>query len=119
MRIVDQIRERQKARKRELSSNPTLDQILGMRLSELSRRNIALRIYSEVLGCEIWLCSSEEMAAQIKEDDPGSVTYTVDELRKLYSLKPSPEDLRGIYNAKTVFPGSKIIASRLKEDIEP
>jgi hypothetical protein len=86
-----------------------------LRLSELAKRNIALKIYSEVLGSEIWLCSSEEMAAQLRQDDPEAVTYTVDELRKLYKLQPFPEDLRGIHNAKTIFPGSKIIDSRLKE----
>lgn len=38
--------------------------ILQLRLSELSKRNIALKIYSEVLGCKIWLCGNKKMSLQ-------------------------------------------------------
>lgn len=89
---------------RTFSTN--LEQILKLRLSELANRNI--KIFSEVLGCEIWLCGTEEMANQLRQDDPEVVTYTVEELRKLYKLQPSPKVLRGIHNTKIVFPKSKI-----------
>ncbi len=89
--------------------------ILQLKLSELAKRDIAIRIYSEVLGCEIWLCGTEQMASQIKQDDPEAVIYTVGELRRLYRLNPDPESLRSIHNAKAIFPGSKVIDSRLKE----
>lgn len=92
-----------------------IDQILSMRLSELSRRNIALRIYSEVLGCEIWVCGNGEMTAQLKQDDTGAVVYTANEMRKLMSLKPDSQGLRNVHIAKTVFPESKIVDSKLKE----
>ncbi len=95
-----------------------IDQILSMRLSELSRRNIALRIYSEVLGCEIWLCDNGTMAAQIRQHDPGAVTYTVNELRKLYKLQPFPNGLRAIHGTKAIFDGSRIIDSKLRADSE-
>jgi hypothetical protein len=72
----------QKEREAE-ASVPSLNQILQLRLAELSRRNIALKIFSEILDCEIWLCGNEKMASQVQQDDPGVVTYTVSEMRKL------------------------------------
>lgn len=118
MGIVDQIRERQRARKKELSSIPTLEQILGLRLSELVRRGIAIKIHSEVLGCEIWLCGNERIAAQLRQDDLGAVIYTADEMRRLIKVNRVSEDLKGIHNAKTGFPGSKVVDSRLEEAID-
>src|SRR5579875_919 len=115
MGVIDQIRERQRERKRELSSNLTSDLILGMKLSEFARHDISLRIHSEVLSCDVWLCSNEKTALQVKEDKPGAITYTINELRKLYKLQPSPEDLRTIHDTKSIFPRSKIIDSSLKE----
>lgn len=91
-----------------------IDQILNMRLSKLSRRIIAIKIYSDVLGCEIWLCGNEQIAAQLRQDDPQTVVYTADELRKLNKLQPSPEDLRAIHNTKDVFEESRIVDSSLK-----
>jgi hypothetical protein len=58
MSIVDQIRERQKVRGKELSSTPTLEQVLNMPLSEFAKRNMAIKINSKVLDCEIVLCSN-------------------------------------------------------------
>ncbi len=115
MSIIDRIRERQREGKKEPSSSLTLEQILRMRLSELAQRNIALRIYSEVLGCEIWMCSTTEMGNQLREDDPAAVIYIATELRNLCKLQPSPEDLRALHNTKTVFPGSKIVDTTLKK----
>ncbi|MGE5443325.1 MAG: hypothetical protein ACM3SR_01830 [Ignavibacteriales bacterium] len=114
MSIVDQIRERQRARKKELSATLNLEQNLGMRLSELGKRDIALKIYSEVLVCEIWLCGTEQMAAQLRQDDPEVTVYTANEMRRLMSLNPDPEELMNIHMAKSVFPKSKIVYSRLK-----
>jgi hypothetical protein len=91
------------------------ERILGLRLPELAKRNIALKIYSEVLGCEVWLSSNEQMASPVKGDDPVAVTYTVDELRNLYKLQPSPEELRAIHDTKDIFEGSEIVDSNLKE----
>ncbi len=93
----------------------SLEQILGLRLSELTKRNIALRVNSEVLGSEIWLCGNQEMAAKVRQDDPRAVVYTADKLRKLYNLQPSPDGLRAIHNVKIVFNESRV-DSRLKED---
>ncbi|MGE5445121.1 MAG: hypothetical protein ACM3SR_11065 [Ignavibacteriales bacterium] len=92
-----------------------LESILQLRLSELSKRNRAIKIYSEVLGCEIWLCGTEQMVTQLRQDDPEVITYTAGELKRLMSLNPDPKGLMNIHIAKSVFPGSKIIDSRLKE----
>jgi len=79
---------------------------------------MALLVDSRVLGEHVWFCSGEEMAAQIRRDDPEVVTYTVDELRELLHLNPNPEDLKAIHNAKSVFPNSHIVDSNLKKKNE-
>lgn len=79
-----------------------------LKLSEFARRDMAVEIYSEVLGCNLWLCSNDEMAAQIKEDVPRAVCYTCEELRQLVSLNPDPESLKKIHDAKAFMPNSKI-----------
>ncbi len=89
-----------------------------MKLSEIENRDIAIQIYSEVLCCNLWLCSNNGMAAQIRRDDPEVVTYTVDELRELLHLNPNPDDLLAIHNAKSVFLGSRVIESNLKKKNE-
>ncbi len=89
-----------------------------MKLSELKDRDMAIQIYSEVLCCNLWLCSNNGMAAKIRGDDPEAVTYTVGELREIINLKPNPEDLKAIHNAKLVFPNSKIIDSKLNNKNE-
>jgi hypothetical protein len=49
------------------------------------------------------------MIAQVKQDDPGAVTYTVDEMRELIRLNPDPESLQAINNTKSVFGNSRLI----------
>ena len=85
-----------------------IEQILGMRLSQFAKRSIAIQIYSEILGCELWLCSNEEMASQIKQDDPEAVIYTIAELKQLVMLNPDPESLKSIHNTKAVFSKSRL-----------
>ena len=83
-------------------------------LSEFEKREIAVEIYSELLKCNIWLCSDEDMADQIKMDSPGAVCYTTHELRDIIKLNPSPESLKKINEAKGTFPGSSIISTENK-----
>jgi len=92
---------------------PNLEQITSMKLTELAKRDIAIQIFSEILDCEIWLCSNEAMEIQIKKDDPAAITYTIDEIMNLIKLNPDPEELKRIHNAKEVFVDSKIVDSRL------
>ncbi len=80
----------------------TLECIPGITLAEFARRDIAVEIYSEFLQCKIWLCSNDEIATQLKKDAPEQVCYTLDEIRSLLTLNPSPESLKKIHEAKTV-----------------
>jgi len=84
---------------------PTIEQVTNMKLSELAKRNIAIQIFSKVLDCNIWLCSNIEMANQVTSDDPEAITYSVDEVRELIRLRPSPHELRKINDIKAVFRG--------------
>ncbi|MGE5444485.1 MAG: hypothetical protein ACM3SR_07775 [Ignavibacteriales bacterium] len=113
LEIVDRVLEKQKEEK----AKPQKIDISLLRLSELSKRNIAIKIYSEVLGCEIWLCGNEEMAAQLRQDDPGAMIYTANEMRKLLRLNPNSEDLKRIHTVKTLFNSSKIINSTYIDSI--
>ena len=104
LEIIDRVLEKQRREKAE----PNKADISLLRLSELAKRNMAIEIYSELLGCSFWFCSNELMALQVKDDYPDAVTYTVDEIRELIKLQPSPEELRAINNVKRVFKESKI-----------
>ena len=86
-----------------------INEIEESKLSELSKRKIAIMIYSQILNSNIWICSNEEMITQVKEDEPGAITYSLDEIRKILNLNPKPEELRELHNAKLVFPNSKIV----------
>lgn len=92
-------------------SEPILrsDQILQLKLSELTKGDIAIKIHSEILKCEIWLCPSDSIGSQIRRDDPETAIYTVDELRELIRLRPTLEELRYIQNVKSVFSNSRLI----------
>ena len=88
----------------------TVECIPGITLTEFARRDIAVEIYSDFLQCNLWLCSNNEMATQLKKDAPEQVCYTLDELRHLISLNPDPKSLQKINSAKSVFPGSTLKA---------
>ena len=95
--------------KREEPQSLEIEGVSRLTLFELSKRDIAIQVYSGFLNCIIWLCSNEEMAAQIKRDDPEAITYSVDEIMNLIKLNPDPDGLRRIHNAKEVFMNSKIV----------
>jgi hypothetical protein len=82
--IPSQQAEKDKRRKQE---ELQVADISPLTLTELSRRNMALEIYSELLGCTIWLCSNTEMVKEIQKDDPSAICYTVDEVRRFLELK--------------------------------
>jgi hypothetical protein len=78
----------------EKKDNPQIADIFPLTLTELGRRNMALEIYSEVLGCTIWLCSNTEMVKEIQKDNPSAICYTVDEVRRFLELKATQESIR-------------------------
>lgn len=94
------------------TSNFDVEGVSRLTLFELSKRNMAIEIYSEILNCNIWICSNEEMVTQVKKDDPKAVTYSVRELRELIRLHPHPKEIRRIHDTKIVFEGSKIVGEK-------
>lgn len=105
--LLDRLNKKIEERKKQ-DPNPSTADISDLTLAEFARRNIAVEVYSEIIGCVIWLCSDEEMKAQMEREAPGHVCYTVRELRNLLKLNPSPEDLKKIHEAKEIFPNSTI-----------
>jgi hypothetical protein len=96
---------------------PTREEIESMELSKFAKRGIAIEIYSEVLGGNLWFCPDDAMATQIKLDVPNAVTYTVNELMELIKLQPNSDELIRINHAKKAFGNSRIIYSKLKKEI--
>jgi hypothetical protein len=68
---------------------------------------MAIEIYSETLNCELWLCSDEEMGAQVR-GTILTITYTVHEIIELIKLQPNSDEIIRINHAK-VFCNSRII----------
>lgn len=86
----------------------SFESIPAMRLADFGSRDIAIEIYSEVLGCKLWLCSNDKMAEKIEKEAPGQVCYIAEELRHLISHRPSHESLRMIHEVKVTNSGSSI-----------
>jgi hypothetical protein len=109
-------------KKREASYHPghssENDDHASLELSEFAKRNMGIEIYSEILGCNVWLCSNEEMASQLRQDDPEAITYTVKELIELIKLQPDSDEIIRINHAKKVFANSRIMYSKLGTGIK-
>lgn len=101
--------EKAQAETKEAEIPATLDHISNMRFSELERRNIAVQIFSEILGCTVWLCGNNKLADKIRRDSSDAVVYTTAEFRCLIDMNPGPEALKEIHAAKQTFPGSTIV----------
>jgi len=93
----------------------TVENLPTITFGEFARRNIAVEIYSEFLGSNLWLCSNSEMATQLMNDAPAQVCYTLDEIKNLLTLNPSPDCIKKIHEAKTSFAGSIIKESVTKK----
>ena len=53
------------------------------------------------------------MAAQLRQNDPEAIIYTVNEMRELLRLESTPGDIKRIRNAKNALNGSKILPTLL------
>ena len=93
----------------------TVESIPNITLNEFARREIAVEIFSEYLDCTLWLCSNNEMANQLRRDDPDKTCYTLEEIKHLLDINPSIESLKQIHEAKTIFPGTKIKDSNINQ----
>jgi len=112
LKIIEKFITYQKEQNKLKVFTTSLEQIPYMKISELARRDIALEIFSEVLGCEIWFCSDEEIADQIQNDDPEAIVYTASELIELFNIDPKEDLVKAIHYSKTVFQGSKLTKNK-------
>lgn len=107
--------------KREASYSPRHpsknDDYASLELSGFAKRNMAIEIYSEILDSNVWFCSNNEMALQIKNDDPKAITYTANELMELIKLQPNADEIIRINSAKKLFANSRIIDAKLKKEV--
>ena len=76
--------------------------VVDMPLEHLAKSNIAIKIFSEVLGKEVWLLSDQ---AQCPSD---RVSFLASELKTLIQLDLRPEEIRLIHSIKGEFKGAKI-----------
>ncbi|MCH7517853.1 MAG: hypothetical protein IH964_02345 [Candidatus Dadabacteria bacterium] len=66
----------------------TLFDIVDIAKSEFSKGDMALGLYTEIINSFFWLCSNQDVAAQIKKDYSFAITFTLDEMIKF--LKDVP-----------------------------
>lgn len=90
------------------------EQVEGMTLEAFVKANLAVKVYSEVLGKKIYFVSNKRMKNLVK--DEGLVIYLPHELEHLIRLKPGPEELGMIHQIKEVFPESQIVERTEKRD---
>lgn len=64
------------------------------RVGTLTEVNIAIKIHSEISGHEIWFCSNEEMAREIKRRNLKARTYTINEIKEAIELAPDSQVLK-------------------------
>ncbi|MGE3523294.1 MAG: hypothetical protein AB7I96_10540 [Candidatus Dadabacteria bacterium] len=105
---LDKFEEMQAKLKRKETPS-TVEGIPGMRFSELERRNLAVEIRSEFLGCSVWLCGNQKMVNQLRKDAPEALVFTVQEFRCLIEMDPDPETLAQICAATRTFSGSNLV----------
>jgi hypothetical protein len=81
-------------------------QIETMSLDAFSKSNLAVKIWSDLLGEEVYFCSDEKMVDKIKGE--GLVCYLPHELKYLVAVKPTKDVVRKVHEIKALFGGSEI-----------
>ncbi len=79
-------------------------QIAAMPLDDFATAGLTVRVWSNVLDCEVLFVSDNVPDAELEGTDLP--IYRTDELRKLAILRPRPRDLRRIHDVKRVFGGA-------------
>ncbi len=69
-------------------------------------RKVATRVYSEALGCYLWVVATGEDMHSLRSQGVKGAIYTPSEIRKLKGL--SKDSLKEIQKVKEVFPESTI-----------
>lgn len=89
---------------------PTMDQALA----GLARGTAAVRLFSQVLGIEVWLAPDEAIAGEIEAEKDGRPVFTVDEVGVLEGMLAA--DLKSVADVKRAFPGSRVRAFRHRHE---
>jgi hypothetical protein len=74
--------------------------------NDMQQRHFAVRIYSELLGEDLWLLSDEKMREYL---DDALEVYLPGEIKHLSEIEPSSDHLRKIHECKKIFSSSKIV----------
>ncbi|MEW6215334.1 MAG: hypothetical protein AB1478_09085, partial [Nitrospirota bacterium] len=69
-------------------------------------RKIAVKIYSESLGCHLWIVETDRDIQSLRSQGKVEPIYTADEIKMLKGV--SEDSLREIHKVKGEFPGSLI-----------
>jgi len=66
-----------------------------------TRRQIAIKVYSELLDCNLWVVATEKDMKALKQQGVKEAIYTADEIKRLSSL--GKDFLNGLHRFKEVF----------------
>ena len=73
------------------------------------------RIYSEILGCHLWIIETEQDLHYLRDyQGTSEAVYTTDEIKKLKSL--DKDSLKHLHEVKDIFPGSRILEVIRKDE---
>ena len=71
-----------------------------------ARRKVGVKVYSEILGCYLWIVRSDEDMHFLRSQGVTETIYTQDEIRRLKGL--DRDSLKEIHKVKEAFPESKV-----------
>jgi hypothetical protein len=73
---------------------------------DTSKKRIAYRIYSEILGSYLWIVETDQDLHTLKSRGISEPIYAGDEIQKLQGL--SKDSLKELHKVKEIFQDSKI-----------
>jgi hypothetical protein len=78
----------------------------------------AYKIYSETLGCSLWVVETDRDMHALRSQGVSEAIYTTNEIEKLRTLSPSEYELRIIHGAKDTLLGT-VSDIQKEKPIEP
>jgi len=100
--------------KRSTNDSFLKNQLKNISLDKFKNLDYVIELHSEILNENVWFCSNEKMASQIKQDDPEAIVYTASELIELCNINPKEDLVKAIYYSKTVFQESKLTKNKFQ-----
>jgi len=77
--------------------------------------NLIIKLHSDLVGEDFYLCSTPELKDECKANDPNTVAYLPAEIRKLFDLKPN--EVEKSHLLKKEFGGEIIAKNKLEDSI--